>query len=424
VTAPAGSATAKIFPFQTTSTVALEGPVALTERLVEALSYDRAGAKRLFVWDARIVGLGVRITPHGHKAYVVRYRVNGRQRLATIGDVRLHALDAARKAARAILVKADSGVDAQSERERIAGAGTLQDAWDRYLAERISRRATSTAANYQDLWRVHIAKRFARTPLVDITQAQVDQWHQDITRTGHPYVANRAFEALRGAINWQIKRYRYALPAGFINPCYGVERNKERPRRTILHPTEIPKLARAIEAYPDTAARAFFWLCLYTGARRGELLALTWERVVLDVKRRRGEITFAATKNGEPHSVPLTADAVQVLNALPRLDSTDAVFPDRTGTKSRVTVTKAWHEIRESAGLPELRIHDLRRSVGSWLGASGCTAEMIGALLNHKSDITSKVYVQLGELDVKRALVDKGAKILRKAMGRLRRSTS
>jgi integrase len=79
-------------------------------------------------------------------------------------------------------------------------------------------------------------------------------------------------------------------------------------------------------------------------------------------------------------------------------------------------VSKAWKQIRESAGLPELRIHDLRRTVGSWLGASGSTAEMIGALLNHKSNITSQVYVQLGELDVKRGLVDKGAKILRAAL--------
>jgi integrase len=101
---------------------------------------------------------------------------------------------------------------------------------------------------------------------------------------------------------------------------------------------------------------------------------------------------------------------------MPRFECCPFVFPDRSGKKGRVTVTKAWEQIRKAAGLPELRIHDLRRSVGSWLGASGCTAEMIGALLNHKSNITSQVYVQLDELGVKRTLVNKGAKILRTAL--------
>ncbi len=381
----------------------------LTARIVEALTNTRRDGKLQIIWDAKMVGLGVRLTPAGHKAYVVRYRVNGRQRLATLGDVQVHALDDARKAARAILAKADTGVDAQSERERISAAGTLAEGWDRYVADRLSRHSPSTLGYYRDLWRLHIQRRFGSIPIVDISQAQVDQWHLDVTRTRGPYIANRA-------INWQIRRYRYALPSGFINPCYGVERNKERPRRTILRPADAPALAKAIQAHPDPVARAFFWMCLYTGARRGELLGLTWDRVVLDAKGRRGEITFEMTKNGDPHTVPLSADGVRVLRELPRLGSCNFVFPDRSGRKGRVTVIKAWNQIRKAAGLPELHIHDLRRSVGSWLGASGCTAEMIGELLNHKSNITSKVYVQLGELDVKRSLVEKSARILRAAL--------
>jgi integrase len=103
------------------------------------------------------------------------------------------------------------------------------------------------------------------------------------------------------------------------------------------------------------------------------------------------------------------------MKEIPRMESS-YVFPHRDSDRARVNVNKAWGRVRIAAGLPKLRIHDLRRSVGSWLGANGCTAEMIGALLNHRSNITSKVYVQLGELDVKRALVDKGARLLRAAL--------
>ena len=203
---------------------------------------------------------------------------------------------------------------------------------------------------------------------------------------------------------------------GFVNPCYGIEINKERPRCTILRPAELPILAKAIAEEEDPVVQAFFWMCLYTGARKSELLELTWDRVSLESKRLRGSITFALTKNGDPHTVPLSADAVRVMREIPCRETSNFVFPHRDEDKARVNVNKAWGRVRAAAGLPELRIHDLRRSVGSWLGANGCTAEMIGALLNHRSNITSQVYVQLGELDVKQALVDKSAKLLRAAL--------
>jgi hypothetical protein len=126
---PSNLATAEILPFPTlTQPSRASRGTHLTARIVEALIYSQSNRRLQFVWDSKLVGLGVRLTPAGHKAYVVRYRVNGRQRLTTLGDVRVHTLDDARKVARAILAKADTGIDAQSERERITAAGTLADA--------------------------------------------------------------------------------------------------------------------------------------------------------------------------------------------------------------------------------------------------------------------------------------------------------
>lgn len=205
-----------------------------------------------------------------------------------------------------------------------------------------------------------------------------------------------------------------------MNPCFGVEANPKTPRRVILRPRELPQLAQAIEKYPDPVARAFFWLALYTGARKSELLDLTWDRVSFKAR----EVLFAETKNGLPHSVPLSADAIRVLKALPRFEGNPYVLTARYGDGQRVNVSKAWRRIRVAAGLPHLRIHDLRRSVGSWLGAKGRTADMVGALLNHKSDITSRVYVQLADLDVKRTLVSEHARLVRAAMKPKRRKRS
>jgi integrase len=97
--------------------------------------------------------------------------------------------------------------------------------------------------------------------------------------------------------------------------------------------------------------------------------------------------------------------------------------------KALVEPSKAWQAIRKAAGLPHLRLHDLRRSFGSWLGDAGFTSKQIGTALGHKSDITSRVYMALGD-DSKRAAVDaverlmagKSAKVTKLPSARKRRA--
>jgi len=384
----------------------------LTERIVAALSHTRADHEPQFTWDAKIVGLGVRQTSSGHKSYVLRYRVHGRQRLATLGAVRIRSLDEVRKKARSWLAQASDGTDPKFAEGHAQQIGTLRATWACYMHERISRKSARSKADLDQLWRLHIAKPFGAIPVADITQAQVDTWHRQLTASRGPYAANRAVAALRAAINWQIKRHRHTLPVGFMNQCYGVEPNPELPRRVILRPRELPQLKAAIDRYPDPVARAFFWVALCTGARKSELLGLTWQHVNFESR----EIFFPDTKNGVPHSVPVAMEALQALKGLPRYEGNPYVFPARHGEGQRINVSKAWRKIRAEAGLPHLRIHDLRRSVGSWLGANGWTAQAIGALLNHKSDITSRTYMHLGDLDVKRELVIAHSRLLKKAL--------
>ncbi len=391
---------------------------ALTERTVAALTYSRTDGQPQFTWDPKLVGLGVRLTPAGAKSYVLRYRVHGRQRLATFGDPQVHELDAVRKKAKLWLAQADNGVDPQIALEYSKSIGTLNEAWACYLDERITHRCKRSQVELRRMWQLHVQRAFGAIPVVDLTQGQIEGWHKALTASSGPYAANHAYEALRATINWQIKRHRHTLPPGFINPCFGVETNPKIARHVILRPAELPRLARAIDSYSDAIARAFFWLALYTGARKSELLDLTWDRVNLETR----EVLFGKTKNGLPHSVPLSTDAIRLLKALPRYEGNPYVLPARYGDRQRVNVSKAWRQIRAAAGLPHLRIHDLRRSVGSWLGAKGHTADMVGALLNHKSDITSQVYIQLAELDVKRTLVNSNAAVLRAALRTKRRS--
>lgn len=101
----------------------------------------------------------------------------------------------------------------------------------------------------------------------------------------------------------------------------------------------------------------------------------------------------------------LSAPAIELLEGLPRIAGNDWVFCG-TVQGTHLDPKDHWERVREAAGLKELRLHDLRRSFGSWLGASGVSPKLIGAALGHRTDITSRVYVQLGEAaNIKRELV-------------------
>jgi integrase len=407
-------------------------PLALTQANVKALHYTRTDGQPQFTWDTDQIGLGVRITASGVKSFVLRYRVLDRQRLKTLGKTANHSVDAARIWARAGLSAADRNEDFQAAEEQQRALGTMAQLWRRYIDEHAKvHGAERTPRDLEGLWKTHLEKTFGARRVTEVTTADVRAWHRRASQrrvvaakgkrgatwqraVGGAYVANRALQALKAAINWQMAEG--TLPGDFRNPCLGVGMNEEKSRDVILRPAELPKLAKAIDKHPDKYAGAFVWLALRTGARRGELLKLEWSH--LDLKG--GTVKLVDTKNRTDRTLPLDADAVSLLKKLPRLEGNPYVFVGRWDRGHRDSFKDAWAEMRKGAGLPHLHLHDLRRTVGSWLGAAGHTAQMIGELLGHRSDVTSRVYVKLGALDVKKQLVDAHAAAIDSALKRKR----
>jgi integrase len=118
------------------------------------------------------------------------------------------------------------------------------------------------------------------------------------------------------------------------------------------------------------------------------------------------------TKSGRPHLLPLPRAAVQILEKLPSRNNSEWLFP---GDKTNASVTepsKAWQRIRKRAGLngddsvpnSAVRQHDLRRTLGSWLAASGYSLPLIGRALNHANVSTTAIYARLDLDPVRRAL--------------------
>jgi len=77
-----------------------------------------------------------------------------------------------------------------------------------------------------------------------------------------------------------------------------------------------------------------------------------------------------------------------------------------------VNIDKPWRRIREKAGIVDVRLHDLRRTVGSWMAQAGSPLLLIGKVLGHKDVKTTKIYTHFAQDHVKEALETHGKRLM------------
>ncbi|TDJ61162.1 MAG: site-specific integrase [Nitrospina sp.] len=380
----------------------------LTKKSVDKLLYEgtplKNGMSRDVRWDDEIPGLGVRIYPSGRKAFILSYRSHGRKRLFTIGTYGVITLDQARKKARSLLGKVVDGKDPLQERKRETKGQTFKELTEAYL-DRYAKPHKRTWKTDQNRIDKYILPAFGRMLVKSITRNDIAKWHHKIGGTT-PYEANRNLALIS-------KIYNCGKEWGFvdetaINPAYRVENFKEEKRDRWVTPKELPKLTKAIDSVENVYARASLWLYLLTGLRKSELLRAKWEDVDLD----RREIRLPDTKAGGTHYVPLSGPAVVILQKLPRLDENPYVFPGARIGRPLVNIDKIWRRIRKEAKLEDVRLHDLRRTVGSWLAQSGSSLHLIGKVLGHSNPSTTQVYARFAQDHVREALESHGKRIM------------
>src|SRR3974390_2252655 len=152
----------------------MDDPLVLTQANVRAMRYTRHDKRLQFLWDRSMTGLGVRLTANGAKSFVLRYRVNGRQRLATPGAAHIHSVDQARRWARDGLSQADKAVDFKAAAEHQRALGTVGALWRRYIDEHVETHgAARTAEDLESLWRTHLEKPFGSRLLTELTTADI-----------------------------------------------------------------------------------------------------------------------------------------------------------------------------------------------------------------------------------------------------------
>jgi len=192
------------------------------------------------------------------------------------------------------------------------------------------------------------------------------------------------------------------------NPVAGVRMFREEKRDRFLNPDELKRALAAIDQEADWRWKAYFKFSLLLGPRRSELLSARW----VDIDLQTCTWRLPTTKAGRSHLLPLPTPAVAILESLPSRGQSDWVFPSTAAASGHLEEPKkAWQRIRTQADVKDVRIHDLRRTLGSWLAANRYGLPLIGRVLNHSQPSATAIYARL-DLEPVRAALEANAQAM------------
>ncbi|TIQ88531.1 MAG: site-specific integrase, partial [Mesorhizobium sp.] len=253
----------------------------------------------------------------------------------------------------------------------------------------------------------------------DITRAEIIAHIDDIYDGGKPIAANRTLAALKRLFSWCVERD--LIPS---SPCDRVKApSAEQSRDRILTDAELQAVWKASEGLGWPFGPMVQMLVL-TGQRRNEVSGMRWEEI--DLKGKLWSLPRERAKNDQPHSVPLSAPAIELLESLPRIEGQDFVF-STTGTTpvsgfsrmKRGLDAKVVAALREEAeerkddpaqvSVADWWLHDLRRTCASGMARIGINLPVIEKVLNHVSGSFAGivgVYQRHSFDDEKRAALD------------------
>ena len=350
----------------------------------------RPGAKTSILWDGKVKGLGVRVTPAGAKAFILNYRVDGRARRATLGRVGEMSLHAARGRAGEELTAIRAGGADPLSRQRVAReAPTVAEGLDRFFNEfaperlRIGRLKPKTIQDYRKVARAHLRPRLGRLKVEAVKRRDVERMVASLP----PVARNRALAfTSRLWTLFQSWEWTETSPVRFI------ARSRETPRDRTLDGDEIAALAAALEAEHERspAAVAAIRIAAMTGLRIGEVLAMRWE----DIDFPGGRVLLPDTKTGRRWQT-LASAALAALTAHPHIHGCEHVFTTTgRGPTTYKHVRTVLQRAAAAAGLSDVRLHDLRRTLLTRAAASGVGMYALRDLAGHSTTAMTSRYVR------------------------------
>jgi len=368
---------------------------SITLRTIQSVTPDPH--RDIYVWDPRLKGFGLRITPKGAQSFVFQYRVDGGPaRRKTIGPVGSPWTPAtARKEAERLLVQVYQGIDpveAKREAKRKKQTLNFRTYSERFVELYLKPNWRGTWGSANCTINNVFIPRWGNRPVHEITRADIvkvlDEYSDRAARR------KEIHSLLRKLFNWATDRQDID-----VSPLAGMKAPKAVPsRRRVLSDEEIVALWKATEnsGWPWGP---FVRMLILTMQRRQEVAEMDWSEI--DLVARRWTLPADRAKNDQEHVIPLTSLALAELQLLgPKrkglVFTTTGTTPVSGFFKGRAALHKDMiaylkaKQIEEGGDpdqveVPNWRLHDIRRTGATHLQSLRVPVEVTESVLNHIS---------------------------------------
>lgn len=394
-------------------------PVARLNFTKKAIERLVSGETRVYFYDDKVRGLALAVDPTGRKTFILYRKVQGRPERVKIGLFPDLSIEGARAQASGMNAVIAQGGNPAQERRSVRAEMTLAELFETFLLlyakehKRTWKNDQWTFDKYLHGWRLR--------KLSSIRRQDVIALHTHLGRVHGEYTANRVVELLSSMFNRARSDWGYegANPAEKIRPF------KERKRERFMDAHELPAFFQSLAQEQNETIRDYILVSLLTGGRRSNAQSMRWDEI--DWTRSEWSISAEKAKADEPITVVLTPAVVDILaqreaeskkaSARDGSERSEWVFPGDGKTGHLVEPKTAWKRILKRAGIADLRLHDLRRTLGSWQAATGSSLPIIGKSLGHgPGSPATAVYARLN-LDPVRASVNKATEAMLLAGG-------
>ena len=392
--------------------------VTLSEHFVRTGLVCPSHQKRTEFCDQDLPGLFIEVrsaTP-GQGTWYLRYKSSsGKTAYESLGTTQDTSLTQARSKAASLKARIREGVVPVARAPKPQKVVTFDAFMEEHYLPYVKPRKRSWIRDEQ-LYRIRIKAVFGDLPLAAIARKQVQNFHTRLLAEGlAPASCDHHIKLMKHALNLAVEWEMLEKNPVKGVPLFNVDNQVEH----YVDEAELARLVDVLQTDPNRNVCQIATFLLATGCRLNEALQATWEQV--DLGSRVWKIPALNSKSKRIRSVPLNDTALSVLRYFDARASSGWIFINPRSGERYTTITKVWFRIREKAGLPKLRLHDLRHQYASFLVNSGRTLYEVQQILGHSDPSVTTRYAHLS-LDALRDASD-SASVLIEAARKPRQAT-